>query len=64
MSFIERYLVPLVYPDALTRELQLFLGGAVVAVNAGVYFLVPRRGENLGHTEWLCCNFGRRRLVT
>ena len=51
VSFIERYLVPLVYPDELTRELQLFLGGAVVAVNAGVYFLVLRRGENLGRTE-------------
>ena len=38
-------------PDELTRELQLFLGGAVVAVNAGVYFLVLRRGENLGRTE-------------
>ena len=51
MSFIERYLVPLVYPDELTRELQLFLGGAVVAVNAGVYFFVLRQGENLGRTE-------------
>ena len=51
VSFIERYLVPLVYPDELTRELQLFLGGAVVAVNAVVYFLVLRRGENLGCTE-------------
>ena len=35
----------------IERELQLFLGGAVVAVNAGVYFLVLRRGENLGRTE-------------
>ena len=51
MSFIERYLVPLVYPDALTRELQLFLGGAVLAVNAVVYYLVLRRGESLGRTE-------------
>ncbi len=50
-SFIERYLVPLVYPAELTRELQLFLGGAVVAVNAVVYFLVLHRVENLGRSR-------------
>ncbi len=49
-SFIERYLVPLVYPAELTRELQLFLGGAVVAVNAVVYFFVLHRVENLGRS--------------
>ncbi len=47
-SFIERYLVPLVYPAELTRELQFLLGGAVVTVNAVVYFLVLRRVESLG----------------
>ena len=47
VSFIERYVLPLVYPAELTRELQLLLGGAVVAVNAVVYFLVLRRVENL-----------------
>ena len=46
VSFIERYLVPLVYPAELTRELQLLLGGAVVAANAVVYFLVLRRVDN------------------
>lgn len=46
VSFVERYLVPLVYPAELTRELQLLLGGAVVAVNAVVYFLVLRRVDN------------------
>ena len=51
VSFIERYLVPLVYPAELTRELQFLLGGSVVAVNAAVYFLVLRRVENLGRAE-------------
>ena len=51
VSFIERYLVPLVYPAELTRELQLLLGIAVVAVNAVVYFLVLRRVENLGRSR-------------
>jgi uncharacterized protein DUF2784 len=43
-SFIERYLLPLVYPTRLTRELQIVLGVAVLAINAGLYgALVARR---------------------
>lgn len=51
VSFIGRYLVPLVYPAEFTRELQLLLGGAVLAANALVYFLVLRRVENLGRSQ-------------
>jgi hypothetical protein len=51
VSFIERYLVPLVYPAEFTRELQLLLGGAVLAVNALVYCLVLGRVENLGRSR-------------
>ncbi len=32
-SFIEQYLLPLIYPAELTRELQLILGGGVLLVN-------------------------------
>ncbi|MBA3593502.1 MAG: DUF2784 domain-containing protein [Pseudomonadota bacterium] len=42
-SFIERYLLPLIYPGALTRELQFVLGGALLLINAVVYALVWRR---------------------
>lgn len=42
-SFIERYLLPLIYPGELTRELQLVLGGALLLINAGVYAMVWRR---------------------
>jgi hypothetical protein len=42
-SFIERYLLPLIYPGALTRELQLVLGGALLLINVVVYALVWRR---------------------
>ena len=38
-GFIEHYLLPLIYPAALTREVQLALGAAVVAVNALLYAL-------------------------
>ncbi len=51
VSFVEQYLVPLVYPAELTRELQFLLGGTVIAVNAVVYFLVLLRGGNLGRRE-------------
>ncbi|MFZ0050405.1 MAG: DUF2784 domain-containing protein [Desulfobaccales bacterium] len=36
-GFIEHYLLPLLYPDILTRSLQIFLGLLVLSVNLGVY---------------------------
>ena len=41
-SFIERYLTALIYPDGLTREVQIVLGCLVIAVNLAVYL---RRGR-------------------
>lgn len=42
-DFVERYLLPLLYPEALTREVQIGLGLVVVAVNALWYWLAFRR---------------------
>lgn len=42
-SFIEQYLTALIYPDGLTREVQVVLGCLVVAVNLAVYL---RRGRS------------------
>ena len=42
-SFIEHYVIPLLYPPALTRDLQWLLGGAVLVINAVVYTLVVTR---------------------
>lgn len=36
-GFIERYVVPVLYPPGLTRGWQIALGFAVVAINAAVY---------------------------
>lgn len=36
-GFIEHYVVPIVYPEALTRELQIILGLGVVAINIVAY---------------------------
>jgi hypothetical protein len=42
-SFVDHYLLPLVYPAGLTRELQLMLGVAVLAINAMMYAWIWRR---------------------
>ena len=42
-SFIEHYLVPVLYPAGLTRALQLALGALVLAINAAVYAAVLRK---------------------
>lgn len=47
-SFVERYLLPVLYPDALTRDLQLLLGSVVIAVNAAVYLWVLTRLHRVG----------------
>jgi len=36
-SFIEHYLVPIIYPGTLTRSMQLVLAAIVVVVNACLY---------------------------
>lgn len=47
-SFIETYLLPLIYPGALTREIQVGLGLFVVAVNVVLYGWVLRRSARAG----------------
>lgn len=42
-GFIERYLIPIIYPAELTREAQLLLGCGVVALNVGVYWGIWHR---------------------
>ena len=42
-SFIEHYLLPILYPESLSRELQWVLGGAVLVINAFVYIVVFQR---------------------
>ena len=43
-GFIEKYLIPVVYPDGLTRWVQISLGVGVVAINLVFYgLLVARR---------------------
>ena len=46
-SFIEHYLLPVIYPANLTPDLQLLLGLAVVTINAAIYgWLLARYVRN------------------
>jgi hypothetical protein len=42
-GFIEHYLLPVLYPAGLTRDVQLTLGSLVIAVNIVIYGIVLRR---------------------
>jgi hypothetical protein len=36
-SFIERYVVPIVYPEELAREVQVVMGSILIALNILIY---------------------------
>ncbi len=42
-GFVEHHLLSLLYPDGLTRGVQVALGAGVIAVNALAYAVVVRR---------------------
>ncbi len=48
-GFVEHYLLPILYPGGLTREIQVLLGVAVVLINVVVYgwLLLRRRRASL-----------------
>jgi len=44
-GFIEHYVTAIIYPDGLTRPVQVGLGVVVVVINVSAYFLVVRRAR-------------------
>jgi hypothetical protein len=44
-GFLERYLLPLVYPEPFPRRLAVALGAAVLAVNAAAYAAILVRAR-------------------
>ncbi len=48
-GFVERYLLPLIYPAGLTPAVQLWLGLVVLVVNVAVYALWWRRRRAARH---------------
>jgi hypothetical protein len=47
-SFVEAQLLGIIYPEGLTRGVQVVLAGIVVAVNVAIYALVVRRWRRRG----------------
>ena len=39
-SFIEHYLIPIIYPSGLNREIQMLMGSIVLIVNLSLYTLI------------------------
>ena len=42
-GFIEHYLTSLIYPEGLTRNIQLLIGAGVLAINAAIYLRLWQR---------------------
>ena len=42
-TFIEHYLLPILYPASLSREQQWIFGGIVLLANAAIYTVIARR---------------------
>lgn len=50
-SFIEHYLLPIIYPQGLTRTVQVVLGAGLVCLNVAVYgWVVLRRRRTARET--------------
>lgn len=49
-GFLEHYLLPVLYPVTMTRELQIATGVLVAALNAIVYWRVLRRRRRVAGT--------------
>jgi uncharacterized protein DUF2784 len=47
-DFITHHLLPFLYPDDLTREIQVILGIVVVVLNAAMYWWLWRKHLNSG----------------
>ena len=47
-GFIENYLVPVLYPQGLTRSLQFAMAGAVIIINSLIYGILIHTKHNQG----------------
>ena len=39
-GFVEKYILPVIYPEGLTREIQIILGVLVITVNLVIYWKI------------------------
>ncbi len=47
-GFVEHYLLPIIYPHALSREVQVVLGVGVLVLNGIAYYLILDRMKRHG----------------
>ena len=47
-GFVEHYIMPILYPAALTRKMQIGLGMIVLGVNIAVYLIFWKRTRKTG----------------
>lgn len=58
-DFIGKYILPLIYPEELTRNIQIILGSIVIAINLLVYafiFIQSRRKNNFDWHLYVRCS--------
>jgi len=52
-GFVEHYVLPVIYPQALTRDIQLGLGAFVIVINLAAYawvlFQLTRKGKTASY---------------
>ena len=51
VGFVEHYIVPVLYPASLTRQMQVIIGIIVVSINFGIYFTVWMRMRKAGRGQ-------------
>ena len=50
-GFVEHYIVPILYPASLTRQMQVGFGLIVLSVNIGIYFTAWNRMRKAGRDQ-------------
>jgi hypothetical protein len=50
-GFVEHYIVPILYPGSLTRQMQVGFGLIVLIVNIGIYFTAWNRMRKAGRDQ-------------
>ncbi len=50
-GFVEHYLMPVLYPDGLTRNVQIVLGLLVIAINVAIYARVFVKRKRVGEAK-------------
>ena len=56
-NFISNYIFPIIYPDSLTAEIQIYLGVSLIIINILIYSLMFKNlRKNMGRSVARCCN--------